>query len=177
MDRKPVEEAMATTRRDFIRIGGASLGAAAFRSGVFTNWWGRDPDRVHDPATDGDRVVPTFCELCFWKCGVLAHVKNGRVTKIVGNPEHPLSRGRPWPRGTGGTGLLYDPDRLKKPLLRRRGKRGEQTFEEVSWVAALDFTAGKLEEIRRKNGAEGVALFSHGYGGLWFKERVAGHGS
>ena len=38
------------------------------------------------PGTDGERVVPTFCELCFWKCGVLAHVKDGRVTKIQGNP-------------------------------------------------------------------------------------------
>src|SRR6266545_5323089 len=168
---------MATTRREFIKIGGASVGTAAFGSGLFTNWWGLDGDRVHDPATDGDRVVPTFCELCFWKCGVLAHVKNGRVTKIVGNPEHPLSRGRLCPRGTGGTGLLYDPDRLKKPLLRRRGKRGEQTFEEVSWKEALDFTAGKLEEIRGKYGPEAVALFSHGYGGSFFKTLMTAYGS
>ncbi len=168
---------MATTRREFIKIGGASVGTAAFGSGLFTNWWGLDGDRVHDPATDGDRVVPTFCELCFWKCGVLAHVKNGRVTKIVGNPEHPLSRGRLCPRGTGGTGLLYDPDRLKKPLLRRRGKRGDQTFEEVSWKEALDFTAGKLEEIRGKYGPEAVALFSHGYGGSFFKTLMTAYGS
>jgi len=168
---------MATTRRQFIKIGSAGLGAAAFGSGLFSSWWGLDPGIVHDPATDGDTVVPTFCELCFWKCGVLAHVKNGRVTKIVGNPEHPLSQGRLCPRGTGGTGLLYDPDRLKKPLLRRRGKRGEQTFEEVSWSDALDFTAGKLEEIRRKHGPEAVALFSHGYGGSFFKTLMTAYGS
>jgi thiosulfate reductase/polysulfide reductase chain A len=168
---------MATSRREFIKIGGAGLGAAAFGSGLLTNWWGLDPGVVHDPATDGDTVVPTFCELCFWKCGVLAHVKDGRVTKIVGNPEHPLSRGRLCPRGTGGTGLLYDPDRLKKPLLRRHGKRGEQTFEEVSWGAALDFTAGRLEEIRRKHGPEALALFSHGYGGSFFKTLMAAYGS
>jgi thiosulfate reductase / polysulfide reductase chain A len=168
---------MATTRREFIKIGGAGLGAAAFGSGLFTNWWGLDPDRVYDPATDGDSVVPTFCELCFWKCGVLAHVKNGRVTKIVGNPEHPLSRGRLCPRGTGGAGLLYDPDRLKKPLVRRRGKRGEQTFEEVSWKEALDFTAEKLDAIRAKHGPEAVALFSHGYGGSFFKTLLTAYGS
>lgn len=168
---------MATTRREFIKIGGAGLGAAAFGSGLFTNWWGLDPDRVFDPATDGDRIVPTFCELCFWKCGVLAHVKKGRVTKIVGNPEHPLSRGRLCPRGTGGAGLLYDPDRLKKPLLRRRGKRGDQIFEEVSWDSALDFTAGKLEDIRARYGPEAVALFSHGYGGSFFKTLMSAYGS
>lgn len=92
---------MTATRREFIQIGGAGLGAAALGSGLTTKWWGLDPDVVHDPATDGDEVVPTFCELCFWKCGVLAHVKDGKVTKLVGNPEHPLSRGRLCPRGTG----------------------------------------------------------------------------
>jgi thiosulfate reductase/polysulfide reductase chain A len=165
------------TRREFIRIGGAGLGAAAFVSGVGTKWWGLDGDPTFDPGTEGDRVVPTFCELCFWKCGVLAHVKNGRVTKIVGNPEHPLSRGKLCPRGTGGTGLLYDPDRLKKPLLRRHGKRGEQTFEEVSWKTALDFTAEKLAKIKKEHGPEKVALFSHGFGGSFFKNLLFAYGS
>lgn len=167
---------MTSSRRDFIKIGGVGLGAAAFASGLTTKWWGLDPDRVHDPETDGTEIA-TFCELCFWKCGVLAHVKKGRVTKIVGNPVHPLSKGRLCPRGTGGTGLLYDPDRLKRPLLRRHGKRGEQTFEEVSWSDALDFTAEKLERIRREHGPEAVALFSHGFGGSFFKTLMTAYGS
>jgi thiosulfate reductase/polysulfide reductase chain A len=70
------------SRRHFIKLGGAGAGAMAF-SGFGTNWWGLDANSIHDPATDGDRIVPTFCELCFWKCGVLAHVKDGQVTKIV----------------------------------------------------------------------------------------------
>jgi thiosulfate reductase/polysulfide reductase chain A len=168
---------MTQSRREFIRIGGASVAAVAASSGLATQWWGLDPDVVSDPGTDGDRVVPTFCELCFWKCGLLAHVKNGRVTKIQGNPEHPLSRGHLCPRGTGGMGLLYDPDRLKKPLLRRHGKRGEQTFEEVSWDTALDFTAERLLKIQRDCGPEKVALFSHGFGGSFFKHLLFAYGS
>ncbi|MGZ5427894.1 MAG: molybdopterin-containing oxidoreductase family protein [Thermoanaerobaculia bacterium] len=168
---------MTTTRRQFIQISGAGFGAAVAGSGLVTKWWGLDPDVVHDPGTDGDRVVPTFCELCFWKCGLLAHVKNGRVTKIQGNPDHPLSNGHLCPRGTGGMGLLYDPDRLKKPLLRRKGKRGEQTFEEVSWEAALDFTAEKLLKIQKECGPEKVALFSHGFGGSFFKHLLFAYGS
>ncbi len=168
---------MATSRREFIQIGGAGLGAAALGSGLTTKWWGLDPDVVHDPGTDGDQVIPTFCELCFWKCGVLAHVKDGKVTKLVGNPEHPLSRGKLCPRGTGGTGLLYDPDRLKKPLLRRTGKRGAQDFEEVSWEKALDFTAEKLLKIKKVCGSDKVALFSHGFGGSFFKHLLFAYGS
>ena len=151
------------TRRQFIKIGGATAGGAAIASGLVTNWWGYDDNPIPDPQTDGDRIVPTFCELCFWRCGLLAHVKNGKVTKLVGNPDHPLSRGRLCPRGAGGTGLLYDPDRLKKPLIRRR-KRGQDVFETVSWDKALDYTAEKLLAVRRKHGPEALALFKHGYG-------------
>ena len=164
------------TRRDFIKISGAGAGVAALGSGLTTNFWGLDADHVTDPQTDGDRVVPTFCEMCFWKCGVLAHVKDKKVTKIVGNPKHPLSRGRLCPRGTGGTGLLYDPDRLKKPLI-RRGKRGAQVFEEVSWDAALSEVAKRLEELKQKYGPEALALFSHGYGGFWFKHLARAFGT
>ena len=92
---------MTVTRRQFIQIGGAALGGAAVASGLTTRWWGLDADRIEDPGTEGDRVVSTFCELCFWGCGVKAHVRDGRVTKIVGNPDHPLSRGMLCPRGAG----------------------------------------------------------------------------
>lgn len=167
---------MAFSRRTFIKISGATFGGAALGSGLLSNMWGLTPDVVANPMTDGDTVVPTFCEMCFWKCGVLAHVKEGRVTKIVGNPEHPLSNGRLCPRGTGGTGLLYDPDRLRQPLL-RRSKRGEEIFEPVSWAAALDHTAEKLAKIRDEHGPEALALFSHGYGGSWFKTLMKAYGS
>jgi thiosulfate reductase/polysulfide reductase chain A len=166
---------MGVTRRQFLKIGGAAAGASV-GSGLVTDWWGLDPDVVHDPATDGDRIVPTFCEICFWKCGVLAHVKDGRVTKITGNPEHPLSRGRLCPRGTGGTGLLYDPDRLKKPLLRRE-KRGAQSFEAVSWDDALDTVAEGMLKIQERYGPEALALYNHGYGASWFKHLLRAYGS
>src|SRR5512138_3029852 len=163
---------MAVTRRQFIRIGGAALGGSA----LTTRWWGLDRDRVEDPGTDGDRVVATYCELCFWGCGVKAHVRDGRVTKIVGNPDHPLSRGLLCPRGAGGTGLLYDPDRLTRPLLRRR-KRGDDEFAAVSWDAALNEVGEKLLAVKAKHGPEAVALFTHGSGGSWFKHLMKAWGS
>ncbi|OFX25171.1 MAG: nitrate reductase [Anaeromyxobacter sp. RBG_16_69_14] len=167
---------MSLTRRQFIQIGGAAVGGGVLASGPTSKWWGLDANRVEDPGTDGDHVVATFCELCFWGCGVLAHVKDGRVTKIVGNPEHPLSRGMLCPRGAGATGLLYDPDRLKKPLVRRQ-KRGEDVFEEVSWDAALNRVGDGLLDVKRKYGPEAVALFTHGSGGSWFKHFMKAWGS
>jgi len=166
---------MAISRRTFIKIGGAAVAAGAV-GGI--GWQLLDHRTTYspDPGTDGDLVVPTFCELCFWKCGVLAHVKDGRVTKIEGNPAHPLSRGRLCPRGTGGMGLLYDPDRLQRPLV-RRDVRGRQEFEEVSWEVALDRVAQGMDELRNKYGPESLALFNHGYGASWFRDLMHAYGT
>jgi thiosulfate reductase / polysulfide reductase chain A len=163
-------------RREFIRVGGYGVVGLGLAGGLTTDWYGAYAPRLSNPGTDGDRVVPTFCELCFWKCGVLAHVRDGRVTKIQGNPMDPLSRGRICPRGAGGTGLLYDPDRLKRPMV-RVGSRGGDRFEEVSWDTALDAVAEGFERIRQRHGAEALALFSHGYGGSWFKHLFDAYGS
>lgn len=166
------------SRRQFIQIGGMTAGGAVLASGVGTAFWGADASELAGPATDGDSVVPTFCETCFWNCGMLAHVKGGRVTKLVGNPEHPLSRGRLCPRGVGSVGLLYDPDRLRRPLVRvRDARRGAERFEEVSWDIALGEVAEKLEAVRRRHGPEAVALFTHGFGGSWFKQLMKAFGS
>ncbi len=162
-------------RRQFIRIGSGVAGATVL-GGLPTNWFNLYGDPLSHPATDGERIVPSFCELCFWKCGILAHVKNGRVTKIKGNPKDPLSQGHLCPRGAGGTGLLYDPDRLKRPMI-RVSKRGGDQFEEVSWDAALSEVAENFERIKSLYGASALALFSHGYGGNWMKHLFKAYGS
>ena len=75
---------MATSRREFIQIGGAGLGAAALGSGLTTKWWGLDPDVVHDPGTDGDQVVPTLLR------ALLLEVRRPRPRE--GRPGHQAHR-------------------------------------------------------------------------------------
>ncbi len=167
---------MALSRRQFIQIGAAGAGGAAVASGLATRWWGLDRSRTPDPGTEGEQVVASYCELCFWGCGVLAHVRGGKVTKVTGNPAHPLSRGMLCPRGAGATGLLYDPDRLKTPLI-RVNKRGDDEFQEASWDNALNKVAEGLERVKAKHGPEALALFTHGSGGVWFKHFMKAWGS
>ncbi len=128
-----------------------------------------------DPGTDG-RVVHSVCEMCFWKCGIQAHVQGGRITKIQGNPLHPLSNGKLCPRGNGGAGLAHDPDRLARPLM-RVGQRGSEQFKPVSWDEALGFVADKLLDIKKKYGPEAVAQFNHGSGASWFEHLFKAFGT
>ena len=34
----------------------------------------------------GTKQIPTYCNICFWKCGAIAHIKDGELWKITGNP-------------------------------------------------------------------------------------------
>src|SRR5512140_2591409 len=119
------------TRRDFLKtstvVAGVTGTAAAAASPRLPGWRGNA--RVE--------LIPTNCEMCFWRCGVLAEVKDGKLLKLQGNPHHPLTRGKLCARGTAGVALLNDPDRLKVPQI-RVGERGEGKFRRASWDEALD---------------------------------------
>ena len=67
----------------------------------------------------------------------LARVENGVVTKLDPNPMFPKSRNMLCPRGNAGIQALYDPDRLKYPMI-RIGEKGEGKFKRVTWDEAYD---------------------------------------
>ena len=123
------------------------------------------------------KKLPTYCEVCFWKCAGWAYVNDdGGIQKIIGNQDDPQCNGRLCPRGTGGVGMYNDKDRLKKPLMRVM-KNGEQTYREVSWDEALDFIANKMKDIAKKYGPESMALFNHGSSGHYFTHLLNAYGS
>ncbi len=81
--------------------------------------------------------IPFLCGMCVNKCAGFAHVENGVVTKLDPNPFFPKSRNMLCPRGNAGIQTLYDPDRLKYPLI-RIGERGDGKYKRVSWEEAYD---------------------------------------
>lgn len=162
----------AISRRKFLKISGATIGVAAAGKAVLKGT--QLLSKQKPPA--GIQAIPTFCDICFWKCGAIAYVKDGKLWKVEGNPEDPLSRGRLCPRGTGGVGAHYDPDRLRAPLI-RRSTRGKEEWIEVTWDEALDYIADKMQKIKARYGPEAVALFSHGIGGNFFKHTLKAFGT
>ncbi|MFC1893771.1 molybdopterin-dependent oxidoreductase [Chloroflexota bacterium] len=103
------------------------------------------------------KTVRSICQACHCQCGVKVHVEDGLVTKVVGDPDHPMNRGFICVKGQAQPELLYHPDRLKYPL-RRAGKRGGAKWERISWNEALDAIAGRLTDIKEKYGSESIAV-------------------
>ncbi|HEX9027594.1 MAG TPA: molybdopterin-dependent oxidoreductase, partial [Anaerolineales bacterium] len=164
------------TRRDFLKLGATTAGALAM--GQFV------PPRVAKAArqldvidANGDGYIPTMCEMCVWRCGVLAKVKGGKVVKLEGNPEHPHSLGRLCARGQSGLMNTYDPDRVLTPLV-RVGQRGEGKFRRASWDEALDIVAKNMLNIKQKYGPEAMVFSStHNISQVQFENLLNGFGS
>jgi anaerobic selenocysteine-containing dehydrogenase len=106
----------------------------------------------------GDEVKTTTCYMCACRCGIRAHLKNGRVRYIDGNPDHPVNRGVICAKGASGIMQHYSPARLRKPLL-RVGERGERKFREIEWDEALALATEWLADIRARNPDE-LAFFT-----------------
>ncbi len=152
---------LAVSRRRFLQISSATVlaGAAAELDPI-----PHSAIAAARPAAPGEvKTVPTFCEMCFWRCGGIAYVRDGKLWKFEGNPLDPQSRGRLCPRGTGAVGAVNDPDRLRTPLI-RVGERGKEQWKSVTWGEALDVVAQKMQKIKAEHGAESLAVFNHGIG-------------
>ena len=163
-----------TSRRDFIKISALGLGGASIGLGTYIALKANPADEL--VAGDFPRI-PTYCEVCFWKCAAWAYKdKDGKLAKLIGNENDPHCNGRLCPRGTGGIGMYYDTDRLTTPLI-RVAEGGKQTFRKATWDEALDLIASKMKEISGKYGPESLALFNHGSSGDHFTHLFKAFGS
>ncbi len=147
-------------RREFLTVAGtAALGASLAGCGRVRTFLRGSPAPSEQVAERGAAVdVFSICDNCVNKCGIVAHVVDGRLVKIDPNPHFPKSRSMLCAKGNAGVQTLYDPDRLKHPLI-RVGERGEGKWRKASWDEALDLTARRLREVRERYGPQGV-LFS-----------------
>ena len=144
------------SRRSFIKLA-ATAGAAAAIPGCQPAARKLIPYVVPD-----ENVIPgvptfyaTTCDECSAGCGIIAKVREGRVIKLEGNPARPHRPGRDLRARTGGLQGLYNPDRLRSPML--RGADGKLT--KISWDDALKQFADHLKEAAGK-GNDRVAMIA-----------------
>lgn len=103
-------------------------------------------------------IVKTYCaRMDHGGCGILAHVENGKVVKIEGDPDSPLSRGTLCAKGLAQIERLHHPDRLLYPM-KRMGTRGEGKWERISWDEALKTIAGEIKGIIDRDGQRAISF-------------------
>jgi anaerobic selenocysteine-containing dehydrogenase/Fe-S-cluster-containing dehydrogenase component len=145
----------AVKRRDFLKIVGVS-GAAATTVGCSSE----DVGRLIPYLVSPDQTVPgvsnyyaTTCRECSVACGVIAETRDGHVTKLEGNPAHPVNRGALCARGQAAVQGLYNPDRFRWPM----AKRGSQ-WSRITWDEALSLLTQRLAQVRG-GGQAGNSVF------------------
>ncbi|MBZ4687040.1 MAG: Trimethylamine-N-oxide reductase (cytochrome c) [Clostridiales bacterium] len=88
---------------------------------------------------------------CYDACGMLAFTRNGILKKIDGDPKHGYTRGKLCAKGYSYVQRVYDPNRLKYPILQK--KRGSGQWKRITWDEALDIIANKILELKSRYGS------------------------
>ncbi len=100
-------------------------------------------------------TVPVTCPLCEATCGLEVTLDGERVTGVRGDGADVFSRGFICPKGASLGALHHDPDRLRRPLVRRDGE-----LVEVSWDEAFAEIDSRLTALMAEHGRDAVAVYA-----------------
>lgn len=157
------------TRRGFVQSLGLGLGTSLVSTSL------SQADQEYDPTGDSvpnefdfrkgsaalqaDRVVKSACQFCNSLCGLKVSLKHGRIIAVEGETQDPVQSGGLCVKADMMTELVYNPLRLKTPLKRIGGIKGEtdSRFEAISWEEALTIIAGKFLRLRDQGLAHTIA--------------------
>ncbi len=114
-----LESESTLSRRKFLALLAAS---AAFTATACSDY--RDKGKIIPYNKRPEEILPgtanyysSTCNGCSDKCGILIKTREGRPIKIDGNPDHPINKGKICATGQASILDLYDPSRLKSPLI------------------------------------------------------------
>lgn len=134
------------SRRGFVAGAGATALAAGLAGYSSTTAFadeaaaGAVAEKVaYDP--NAGEWIPTCCNMCFNNCSILAHVIDGVVVELTGDPNSPIGNGHICGKGAAGIMQQYDPNRLTKPLKRTNPEKGidiDPGWVEITWDEAYD---------------------------------------
>jgi formate dehydrogenase alpha subunit len=114
-----------------------------------------------------DRVVPTTCPYCGVGCNLELHIKDDYIYKVTSPFDATVNHGNLCVKGRFGYDFIYNKDRVTTPLLRKKAQApGARTqafdrdqWREASWDEALDYTADRMVEIYKRDGADAMAVY------------------
>ena len=100
------------------------------------------------------RTVYRTCPLCEATCGLELHLEGRDITLVRGDRDDVFSHGFLCPKGTALKQLESDPDRLRRPQVRRG-----DSWHEVSWDDAFAEVERGLTPILERHGRDAVAMY------------------
>ena len=95
-----------------------------------------------------------ICPFCEATCGLKLEVRGREVVSVRGDEEDVFSRGFVCPKGAAITDLDGDPDRLRRPLVRRDGE-----LVETSWEDAFAEIERRLLPIAQAHGKDAIGVY------------------
>jgi anaerobic selenocysteine-containing dehydrogenase len=101
---------------------------------------------------------------CYGTCGILSHVENGKLVKVTGDPEHGFTQGHLCAKGYAYTQYVYNPNRLKYPML--QNPRGSGNWKRITWDEALTIIASKFIELNQRYGSNFASSYNKVSGNL-----------
>lgn len=135
-----------TTRRQFIRS--AAMAAAASvvapRLGTPADL-PKPPGGVELPVLPGVTWDKAPCRFCGTGCHVQVGVKDGKVVAVSGDRQAEVNKGLLCVKGYHVGHILYGPDRLTTPQLRKNGK-----LEPITWNEAIETIAKRIQAAPAK---------------------------
>jgi len=103
-------------------------------------------------------IRTTVCNRdCPDACGLVVTVEDGKVTRIGGDPDHPVTQGFICHRTSQFPALQNAPDRVTAPL-----RRTPSGFAPTTWDDALSEIAGLLLAIRAESGPAAILHYRSG---------------
>lgn len=99
--------------------------------------------------------IHTTCNYCGCGCGFDLNIKDGKVVKVTSNPDSVVNGINLCVKGRFGNDYIHRDDRLKTPLIRKKGK-----LEPASWDEALQLISDRFKKIKQENGNDSLAVLS-----------------
>ena len=134
---------MDISRRNFLKVSGAAVAASTVGLELASP---QEADAKELPIA-GAKTTQTICPYCAVGCGMIVHIKNGRVINTEGDPEHPINEGTLCSKGASLYQVVNNPQRITKPRYRAPGATD---WKEVEWNWALDEIAKRIKDTRDK---------------------------
>jgi predicted molibdopterin-dependent oxidoreductase YjgC len=97
------------------------------------------------------KQVRTTCHYCGIGCQINLFIKENEIVKVEGVEEAKPNSGRLCFKGRFGFDFIHSGKRLTKPLIKKKGK-----LTEASWDEALTLIAAKINEIKEKHGTDSL---------------------